>query len=83
MPSKGRLKITWVKSAIGYKKNQKATIAALGLRKLGQSVEHADTPQVRGMVFAVRHLVRCEETQANSLSGNTSPGGNASARVSI
>ncbi len=61
--SKGRLKITWVKSAIGYKKNQKATITALGLRKLGQSIEHDDTPAVRGMALAVRHLVTLEEVK--------------------
>ncbi|MDE3089447.1 MAG: 50S ribosomal protein L30 [Chloroflexota bacterium] len=64
--SKGKLRITWVKSAIGYKKNQKATVAALGLRKLGQSIEHDDTPQVRGMVFAVRHLVKMEEAKSGS-----------------
>ena len=63
MSNKGKLKITWVKSAIGYKKNQKATIAALGLRRLGQVIEHDDTPQVRGMVFTVRHLVKCEEVK--------------------
>jgi large subunit ribosomal protein L30 len=63
MPSKGKLKITWVKSAIGYKKNQKATIAALGLRKLGQCIEQDDTPQMRGMVHTVRHLVKCEEAK--------------------
>jgi ribosomal protein L30, bacterial/organelle len=57
------LKITWIKSAIGYKKNQKATITALGLRKLGQSIEHDDTPQVRGMAFTVRHLVTLEEVK--------------------
>ncbi|HEX7594092.1 MAG TPA: 50S ribosomal protein L30 [Anaerolineae bacterium] len=61
--SKGKLKITWIKSAIGYKKNQKATITALGLRKLGQSIEHDDTPQVRGMAFTVRHLVTLEEVK--------------------
>ncbi len=61
MPNQSKLKITWVKSAIGYKKNQKATIEALGLRKLGQVVERVDNPQVRGMVFTVRHLVKCEE----------------------
>lgn len=60
MASQSKLKITWVKSAIGYKKNQKATIAALGFRKLGQVIEHNDTPQIRGMVFTVRHLVTCE-----------------------
>ncbi len=61
MASKGKLKITWVKSAIGYKQNQKATIAALGLKKLWQMVEHDDSPQIRGMVQTVRHLVTCEE----------------------
>jgi len=61
MSSQGKLRITWVKSAIGYKKNQKATIAALGLRKSRQVVEHDDTPQIRGMLFKVRHLVRVEE----------------------
>ncbi|MEW5721393.1 MAG: 50S ribosomal protein L30 [Chloroflexota bacterium] len=38
-------------------------MAALGLRKLGQVIEHDDTPQVRGMVFTVRHLVKCEESK--------------------
>jgi large subunit ribosomal protein L30 len=68
MSSQNKLKITWVKSAIGYKKNQKATIAALGLRKLGQVVLHDDTPQVRGMVFAVRHLVTCEQVPSQGQS---------------
>ncbi len=63
MASQGKLKITWLKSAIGYKKNQKATIAALGLHKLGQVIEHQDTPQVRGMLFTVRHLVKWEEVK--------------------
>jgi large subunit ribosomal protein L30 len=63
MPNQPKLKITWVKSAIGYKKNQKATIAALGFRKLGQVVVREDSPQVRGMVFTVRHLVKCEEAE--------------------
>jgi len=61
MPSQGKLKITWVKSAIGYKKNQKATIAALGFHKLGQVIEREDNPQIRGMVHTVRHLVKCEQ----------------------
>ncbi len=61
--SKGKLRITWVKSAIGYKKDQKGTIAALGLRKHGQVIEKEDTPQVRGMLFAVRHLVKWEEAK--------------------
>ncbi len=58
-----KLKITWVKSAIGYKKDQKATIAALGLRKNGQTVEREDSPQIRGMIFKVRHLVEVEEVK--------------------
>ncbi|MBI3536515.1 MAG: 50S ribosomal protein L30 [Chloroflexi bacterium] len=58
-----KLKITWVKSAIGYQKNQKGTITALGLRKLGQVIEKNDSPQVRGMLFTVRHLVKWEEVK--------------------
>ena len=58
-----KLRVTWLKSAIGYKKNQKATIAALGLHKLGQVIEHQDTPQIRGMLFTVRHLVKWEEVK--------------------
>ncbi len=63
MANLGKLKITWVKSAIGYNKDQKATIAALGLRKLGQVIEHDDNPQIRGMLFAVRHLVKWEQVK--------------------
>jgi large subunit ribosomal protein L30 len=55
------IRITWVKSAIGYPKNQKATIAALGLHRLNQTVEQPDNPAVRGQVFRVQHLVRVEE----------------------
>jgi len=51
------LRITYTKSAIGYKRDQKATIAALGLRKLGQTVERPDTPSIRGMIHKVVHLV--------------------------
>jgi large subunit ribosomal protein L30 len=63
MAPQRKLKIKWVKSAIGYKKNQKATIAALGLRKLGQTIEQQDTPQIRGMIFTVKHLVQWEEVK--------------------
>ena len=55
------LKITWVKSAIGHNKDQKATIRSLGLTRLYQTVEHPDTPQVRGQVFKVKHLLKIEE----------------------
>lgn len=55
------LKVTWVKSAIGYSVRQKKTVRALGLRRLGQTVEHDDTPVIRGMINKVSHLVRVEE----------------------
>lgn len=55
------LRVTWVKSAIGYGDDQKRTIKALGLRRLHHSVEHQDSPSVRGMVGAVRHLVEVQE----------------------
>lgn len=58
---KSLLRITWVKSAIGYSQPQKDTIRALGLRRLGQSVERPDNPAVRGMVNSVSHLVEVEE----------------------
>ncbi len=63
MATPGKIRVTWIKSAIGYKKNQKATIAALGLHKRGQVVEHNDTPQIRGMIFTVKHLVKWEEVK--------------------
>ena len=55
------LLVTWKKSSIGYSKPQKGTIRALGLRKLGQSVEHKDTPVIRGMINKVSHLVEVQE----------------------
>jgi large subunit ribosomal protein L30 len=55
------LKITLVKSTSGQKKNQIATVKALGLHKIGQTVEQADNPQIRGMVRTVAHLVKVEE----------------------
>lgn len=55
------LKITWVKSAIGYSERQKRTVQALGLHRLGQTVEHEDTPAIRGMIHKVAHLVKVEE----------------------
>ena len=55
------LRIKYVKSAIGCPKDQKATIRALGFRKLQQTVEHEDQPAIRGMIKKVRHLVQVEE----------------------
>ena len=52
-----KIKIKWVKSAIGFASRQKRTLKALGLTKLQSTVEHEDTPQIRGMVDHVRHLV--------------------------
>jgi large subunit ribosomal protein L30 len=59
----GRLRITWKKSAIGYQMDQKRTIRALGLRRLGQTVEHSDSRTVRGMITKVKHLVAIEEVK--------------------
>jgi large subunit ribosomal protein L30 len=58
-----KLKITYTKSVIGYNKTQKATVEALGLRKLNQSIEHDDTAVIRGMVRKVEHLVSVEEVK--------------------
>lgn len=55
------LKITLVKSPIGYSKRQKGTVKALGLRKLHQMVTHDDTPVIRGMIAKISHLVSVEE----------------------
>lgn len=58
-----RLKITQVRSTIDRKEPQKRTIKALGLGKLHRTVIHNDTPQIRGMVRAVQHLVEVEEME--------------------
>ncbi len=58
-----KLVITWVKSAIGYSRDQKDTIRALGLRRLNRKVTHEDTPSIRGMITKVRHLVKIEEAK--------------------
>lgn len=63
------LRITYRKSAIGYAHDQKATIAALGLRRLHQTVEHPDTPAIRGMVRKVRHLVSVDGHPADGPAG--------------
>ena len=56
-----KIKVTLVKSTIGCKKDQIATVKALGLRKIRSVVEHNDTPQIRGMVKKVSHLLKVEE----------------------
>jgi large subunit ribosomal protein L30 len=63
MSNDQKLRITWVKSSIGYSRRQKGTIRALGLRRLGDVVEQADTPVIRGMIDKVSHLVDVEEVK--------------------
>ncbi len=59
--AQGRISIVQVRSAIGRKADQKATLEALGIRRLHRPVVHSDTPQIRGMIFKVAHLVRVEK----------------------
>ncbi len=58
-----RLRITWVKSAIGYAQDQKRTVRALGLHRLHETVEHDDNRTIRGMTGKIRHLVTVEEVE--------------------
>jgi large subunit ribosomal protein L30 len=53
--------VTLAKSPIGYTKDQKATVLALGLRRMHQTIEHKDTPALRGMIRKVIHLLQVEE----------------------
>lgn len=62
-----KLRVTWVRSSIGRPKDQKATVRALGLRKLHQTVEHDDQPAIRGMIRKVIHLVQVEEVVSETL----------------
>lgn len=59
------LRVTYRKSAIGYRQDQKDTVRKLGLRRLHQTVEHEDTPAVRGMIAKISHLVEVEEEGAS------------------
>ena len=56
-PETKRLKVTLVKSTIGFDKKQAAIVESLGLRRLNHSIDVADTPSTRGMIHKVRHLV--------------------------
>ena len=58
-----KLEITQVKSTIDRRENQKRTIQALGLGRINRTVVHNDTPQIRGMVRTVSHLVKVREVQ--------------------
>ncbi len=55
------LRVTLVRSPIGFTKDQKATVLALGLHRLHQTVEHKDTPALRGMLTKIVHLLKIEE----------------------
>ena len=65
MPNKGTtggtIRVTLIHSPIGYTKDQKATVKALGLRRMHQTVEHKDDPTVRGMIQKIIHLVQIEK----------------------
>jgi len=58
---KKKLKITLIRSTIGHLQNQKANDIALGLNKVNKTVEHTDTPVIRGMINKISHLVKVEE----------------------
>jgi len=60
MSAKGRIRVRWVRSAIGFDRKQRATLAGLGLKRLNQTAELEDTPAVRGMIDKVIHLVVVE-----------------------
>lgn len=60
-PQEKVIRVTLVRSPIGYNQRQKATVRALGLRRMNQTVEHVDSPTLRGMLAKVSHLVEVEE----------------------
>ena len=55
-----KVRITWIKSDIGYVKKQRRTLKALGFHRLNETVEHSDSPSIRGMIAKVSHLVIAE-----------------------
>lgn len=61
MSSDRKVRVTLVKSPIGYNKNQRKTVTALGLSKMNSSRVHTETPQIRGMIAKISHLLRVEE----------------------
>ena len=62
-PKGGELRVTQIRSGIGFKKDQKATLRALGLGKIGKMRTHPDNPQIRGMLFKISHLVAVESDE--------------------
>ena len=61
MAKKKTIKITLTRSPIGYSKRQKGTVRALGLKRMNHTVEHEDSPVIRGMIAKVSHLVKVED----------------------
>jgi large subunit ribosomal protein L30 len=55
------VRITWVKSGIGFPQDQRDTLRSMGLTRLNQTVERPDSPQLRGQIYKVKHLLRVEE----------------------
>lgn len=60
-PKEKVVRVTLLRSAVGYSKEHKATVRALGFKHLHQTVEHVDSPSLRGMLYKVAHLVKVEE----------------------
>lgn len=56
-----KLRVTLIKSPIGYTEVQKRTVRALGLRRMNQTVEHTDSPALRGMLQSIVHMIKIEE----------------------
>jgi large subunit ribosomal protein L30 len=63
-----KLRITYSKSAIGYTERQKATVKALGFKRLYETIEREDSPAIRGMINKISHLVTVEEVEAEKKS---------------
>ncbi|HSL24501.1 MAG TPA: 50S ribosomal protein L30 [Vicinamibacterales bacterium] len=59
--SPGRVKVKQIRSTIGFNKKQALVVESMGLRRIGHTVELADTPETRGMIHKVRHLVEVVE----------------------
>lgn len=55
-----KISLTWVRSDVGYRRDQRRTLRALGFHRLNETIEHEDSPSIRGMIQKVRHLVRVE-----------------------
>ena len=70
-----KLRITYSKSAIGYTVRQKATVKALGFKRLYETIEQEDTPAIRGMINSISHLLTVEEVEAAPKAKSKKKGG--------